>query len=255
MGRRMRPMGDPADLGEIYSPIKASTIAILTMKCTKITDLNLCGARLSQEAITLICNQITPTLVAINLAREYVKDENVGALINRCRNMRYINLAETRISYGIIHPLVVGWRYSMRDLTLPEQLARQLKLFSSFGPYDRREEFATLIKSMPRLERLHVGHYRFEQSDIMARRDHVVVLCKMFPHLLINPSPFGNWVHQITTQPENSTMPSGHKVGPCDIKITRPTPPYRHLGTTTTEVETGKKNFWSIQVYFYVSIL
>ena len=189
--RRMRPMGDPADLGEIYSPIKTSTIAILTMKCTKITDLNLCGARLSQEAITLICNQITPTLVAINLAREYVKDENVSALINRCRNMRYINLAETRISYGIIHPLVVGWRYSMRDLTLPEQLARQLKLFSSFGPYDRREEFATLIKSMPRLERLHVGHFRFEQSDIMARRDHVVVLCKMFPHLLINPSPFG----------------------------------------------------------------
>ena len=43
------------------------------------------------------------------------------------------------------------------------------------------------------------------------------------------------------TQPEDSTTPSGHKVGPCDIKITRPTPPYRHLGTTTTEVETRKK--------------
>ena len=189
--RRMRPMGDPSELGEMYSPIRASTMAILTMKCTKLTDLNLCGARLSQEAITLICNQITPTLVAINLAREYVKDGHVGALITRCRNMRYINLAETKISYGIIHLLVDGWRYSMRDLTLPEQLARQLKLFSSFGPYARREEFATLIKSMPRLERLHVGHYRFEQSDIMARRDHVVVLCEMFPHLLINPSPFG----------------------------------------------------------------
>ena len=189
--RRMRPMGDPSELGEMYSPIRASTMAILTVKCTKLTDLNLCGARLSQEAITLICNQITPTLVAINLAREYVKDGHVGALITRCRNMRYINLAETKISYGIIHLLAVGWRYSMRDLTLPEQLARQLKLFSSFGPYARREEFATLIKSMPRLERLHVGHYRFEQSDIMARRDHVIVLCEMFPHLLINPSPFG----------------------------------------------------------------
>ena len=189
--KRMRPMGDPSELGEMYSPIRASTIAILTTKCTKLTDLNLCGARLSQESITLICEQITPTLLAINLAREYVKDGNVGALITRCRNMRYINLAETKISYGIIHLLATGWQYSMRDLTLPEQLARQLKLFPSSGPYARREEFATLIKSMPRLERLHVGHYRFEQSDIMARRNHVVVLCEMFPHLLINPSPFG----------------------------------------------------------------
>ena len=189
--KRMRPMGDPSNLGELYSPIRASTIAVLTVKCTKLTDLNLCGARLSQEAIALICDQITPTLVAINLAREYVKDENVAALITRCRSMRYINLAETKISYGIIHLLTVGWRYSMRDLTLPEQLARQLKLCPTLGPYAKREEFATLIKSMPRLERLHVGHYRFEQSDIMARRNHVVMLCEMFPHLLINPSPFG----------------------------------------------------------------
>ena len=111
--------------------------------------------------------------------------------INRCQNMRYINLAETKISYGIIHLLTTGWRYSMRDLTLPEQLARQLKLSPNSGPYARREEFATLIKSMPRLERLHVGHYRFEQPDIMARRNHVIILCEMFPHLLINPSPFG----------------------------------------------------------------
>ena len=111
--------------------------------------------------------------------------------LQRCQNMTYINLAETRISYGIIHLSAVGWRYSMRDLTLPESLSRQLKLFSDCGPYARREEFKTLIKSMPRLERLHVGHYRFEQSDIMARRDHVKMLCEMFPHLLINPSPFG----------------------------------------------------------------
>ena len=188
---RTQPMGNPSALGEMYSTIRASTILTMTIKCTKLTDLNLCGAGLSQEAITMICNQITPTLVAINLAREYVKDEHIGALINRCQNMRYINLAETKISYGIIHLLTTGWRYSMRDLTLPERLARQLKLSPNSGPYARREEFATLIKSMPRLERLHVGHYRFEQPDIMARRNHVIILCEMFPHLLINPSPFG----------------------------------------------------------------
>ena len=79
---RTQPMGNPSALGEMYSTIRASTILTMTIKCTKLTDLNLCGAGLSQEAITMICNQITPTLVAINLAREYVKDEHIGALIN-----------------------------------------------------------------------------------------------------------------------------------------------------------------------------
>ena len=79
----------------------------------------------------------------------------------------------------------------MRDLSLPEQLARQLKLFSDFGPYERREEFGTLIKSMPRMERLHIGHYRFEHTDVMYRRTTVKMLSIMFPKLLINPNPFG----------------------------------------------------------------
>ena len=70
-----------------------------------------------------------------------------------------------------------GWSYSMRDLSLPEQFARQLKLFSDFGPFERREEFGRLVKSMPRLEQLHIGHYRFEHTDVMHRRTTVKMYC------------------------------------------------------------------------------
>ena len=189
--RRMRPMGDRSDLGEMYSPIRSSTIAMLTTKCLRLTDLNLCGANLSQEAISTICHQITPTIMAINLARERIKDDQLSALIQRCPNMRYINLAETKISHLIFPHLTAGWRYSMRELILPEQFARQLKLFSDFGPFERREQFQTLVISMPRLERLHIGHYRFEHTDVMYRRTTVKMLAEMFPKLLINPDPFG----------------------------------------------------------------
>ena len=41
------------------------------------------------------------------------------------------------------------------------------------------------------LERLHVGHYRFEHTDVMYRRTTVKMLSAMFPKLLINPNPFG----------------------------------------------------------------
>ena len=80
----------------------------------------------------------------------------------------------------------------MRDLSLPEQFARQLKLFSDFGPFERREEFQTLVKSMPKIEHLHVGHYRFELTDVMYRRMTVRMLSGMFLKLLINPNPFDN---------------------------------------------------------------
>ena len=175
----------------MYSPVRSNTIADLTTKCIRLTDLVLCGADLSQDSIIQICNLVTPTLVAINLARERVRDKHVDALTLRCPNMKYINLSETKISYRIFPRIASRWRYSMRDLSLPEQLARQLKLFSDFGPYERREEFGTLIKSMPRMERLHIGHYRFEHTDVMYRRTTVKMLSAMFPKLLINPNPFG----------------------------------------------------------------
>ena len=181
----------PAALYERYSPVRANIIADLTTKCIRLTDLVLMGTDLSQDSIVQICHLVTPTLVAINLARECIKDEHVDALTKRCPNMRYINLSETRISYRIFPKIATRWKYSMRDLSLPESFARQLKLFSDFGPFERREEFQTLVSSMPRMERLHVGHYRFHLTDVMYRRTTVRMLSKMFPKLLINPNPFG----------------------------------------------------------------
>ena len=181
----------PAALYERYSPVRANIIADLTTKCIRLTDLVLMGTDLSQDSIVQICHLVTPTLVAINLARECIKDEHLDALTKRCPNMQYINLSETRISCRVFPKIATRWKYSMRDLSLPEQFARQLKLFSDFGPFERREEFQTLVKSMPRMERLHVGHYRFHPTDVMHRRTTVKMLSGMFPKLLINSNPFG----------------------------------------------------------------
>jgi len=98
----------PSALAEMYSPVRSSTIADLTTKCIRLTDLVLCGADLSQDSMVQICNLVTPTLVAINLARERVRDEHVDALTLRCPNMKYINLSEAKISYGIFRALHQG---------------------------------------------------------------------------------------------------------------------------------------------------
>ena len=55
--RRMTRVGNEQSsaLGEMYSPIRANTIADLTTKCIRLTDLVLCGTNLSQDAINQIC--------------------------------------------------------------------------------------------------------------------------------------------------------------------------------------------------------
>ena len=90
--RRMRRTGEEptTSLGEIYNPIRASTIADLTTKCIRLTDLVLCGANLSQDAIVQICHLVSQTVTAINFARERVKNEHIAALVLRCPNMKYM---------------------------------------------------------------------------------------------------------------------------------------------------------------------
>ena len=51
----------------------------LLRRMQKVGNLVLCGANLSQEAIVQICHLISPTLIAINLAREHIRNEHVEA--------------------------------------------------------------------------------------------------------------------------------------------------------------------------------
>ena len=109
--------------------------------------------------------------------------------------MKYINLSETMVSYAIFPILAASWQYSLINVSLPERFSRELKLFTEFGHYDRREEFRRSIMTMSKLEYLHIGHYRFHTTDVVFRRVTVQMLSQMFdqkfPKLNINFNPFG----------------------------------------------------------------
>merc|ERR1711956_53760 len=123
-------------------------------------------------------------VTAINFARERVKNENLVDLTRRCPFIKYINLSETMVSHTVFPIIAAVWQYSVINISLPERFSRELKLYTDFGPYGRREEFRKSVMTMPKLEYLHIGHYRFHPSDIMLRRDTVRMLN-------INYNPFG----------------------------------------------------------------
>ena len=189
--RRRCNAGHTTTLNEMYTRIQQNTIPDLVTKCIRLTSLNLCGSGLSQDAMVVICHLITPTLTSINLAGEFVINEHISALINRCPQMKYINLAETAISHEMLCIIADGWKHSLVDLSLPDRYVRDFQLYGNLGPTKERIEFKMLIDSIQNLERLHVGQYRFGGTDVMYRAKSTKLLIKMFPNLSINVNPFG----------------------------------------------------------------
>ena len=175
----------------MYTQLQQNTIPDLVTKCIWITKLNLCGAGLSQDAIVVICHLITPTLFSINLAGEFVNDEHIEALSHRCPMMRYINLAETAVSRPTLGIIIKKWKHSMEDLSLPDRYVRLFELHGIHGPAQEQDEFKRKIDSIPNLDRLHVGHYRFGELDVASTRKSTKLMTEMFPTLSINLDPFG----------------------------------------------------------------
>ena len=68
---------------------------------------------------------------------------------------------------------------------------RDFRLYGNLGPVKERDEFKILVDSIWNLERLHIGHYRFGETDVTYRAKSTKLLIKMFPTLSINVNPFG----------------------------------------------------------------
>ena len=79
----------------------------------------------------------------------------------------------------------------MEDLSLPDRYVRLFELHGIRGPAQEQDEFKRKIDSIPNLDRLHVGHYRFGELDVTHRRKSTKLMTKMFPTLSINLDPFG----------------------------------------------------------------
>ena len=189
--RRRLERGNTTAIDEMYTRIQQNTIPDLVTKCIWITRLNLCGSGLSQDAIVVICHLVTPTLSSINLAGEFARDEHMEALAHRCPIMRYINLAETAVSRATLRIITGKWKHSLEDLSLPDRYVRLFQLHGILGPVQEHDKFKRQIDSILNLDRLHVGHYRFGEMDVINRRKSTKVMTEMFPTLSINLDPFG----------------------------------------------------------------
>ena len=180
------------------------------LPCLK--NIILTGTNLCRKTIAYICTYISITLEKINISGEKVRDSDLRALTFRCPNITFLNLNGTLVTFESFYDLAITWKHSMRYLSLPKKVAKELGL--SLDPIRNYEyledltqlwkrgiinpretpalailaQFKTTIDSMPALKYLNMGEYAEDVID--AERNYKHTLQRLFRHVVINLSPY-----------------------------------------------------------------
>ena len=180
------------------------------LPCLK--NIILAGTNLCRKTISYVCTYISTTLERINISGEKVRDSDLRALTFRCPNITFLNLNGTLVTFESFYDLAITWKHSMRYLSLPKKVAKELGLsLHSIRNYEYlgdltqlwkrgivnpREtpalailaQFKTTIDSMPALKYLNMGEYAEDVIDV--ERNYKYTLQRLFQHIVINLSPY-----------------------------------------------------------------
>ena len=180
------------------------------LPCLK--NIILAGTNLCRKTISYICTYISPTMEKINIAGERVRDSDLRALTFRCPNITFLNLNDTLVTFESFYDLATTWKHSMRYLSLPKKIAKELGLslepIKNFqyledltqmwkgGIVNPRDtpalailaQFKTTIDSMPALKYLNMGKYAEDVID--EERNYKHTLQRLFRNVTINLSPY-----------------------------------------------------------------
>ena len=180
------------------------------LPCLK--NIILAGTNLCRKTIAYVCTYISTTLEKLNIAGEKVRDSDLRALTFRCPNITFLNLNGTLVTFESFYDLAITWKHSMRYLSLPKKVAKELGLsLESIRNYEYLEDltqlwkrgivnpretpalailaqFKTTIDSMPALKYLNMGEYAEDVIDV--ERNYKYTLQRLFRHVIINLSPY-----------------------------------------------------------------
>ena len=180
------------------------------LPCLK--NIILAGTNLCRKTIAYVCTYVSTTLEKINISGEKVRDSDLRALTFRCPNITFLNLNGTLVTFESFYDLAITWKHSMRYLSLPKKVAKELGLsLEPIRNYEYLEDltqlwkrgiinpretpalailaqFKTTIDSMPALKYLNMGEYAENVIDV--ERNYKYTLQRLFRHIVINLSPY-----------------------------------------------------------------
>ena len=99
-----------------------NSIKLVVDKCRNLSNLVLHDTHLSFQSIAYVCNNLTNKMLRLDFCSERVMDDDVIALANQCKNLEYLNLSDTWVSYSVLSEIVQAWSGTLMDLSLPQEI-------------------------------------------------------------------------------------------------------------------------------------
>ena len=129
-------------------------------KCPQLTHFVLHGLDLSRDTIRYMGNNLPNTVISLDLARNYIKDEEITPIIERCPDMQFLDLSGTSVSTKTFSRIANRWGKSIVSLALPQKVARELTLYKD-APKDKAIlKLLGWVKSLTALKYFRIGDWR-----------------------------------------------------------------------------------------------
>jgi hypothetical protein len=99
--------------------IKLEPIQIILRNCINLKEVNFDNTILSKEAIQCLVENITPSIQVLSLNYVIsVNDENIRILVNRCKELKTLNLAHTPITIQSLLAIIETLKPSLEQLDI-----------------------------------------------------------------------------------------------------------------------------------------
>ena len=154
-------------------------------KCTALTDLDISNTDLSQESIDYICNNLTPNALEINLSHNEVKDKHIQSLVGRCKNLKYLDLCDTDVTYKSVAWIVTVLSNSLVTLGLTQNIGNEIGLPSKICMEKLNTIFHLTLTNLKSLYFDFESGYWYEKGGINNSDIHIDKFAKVFPKLTI----------------------------------------------------------------------
>ena len=179
------------------------SVKIIIDRCTKLTDICINNADLTQQSIAYLCANLTSNARRVDLSYNRVIDENVQSLVERCPNLEHLDLSATLVTYKSVTLIVTALKHCLVSLALPQQVNIEIGL-----PSNVCMEKLNIIFELTHLQNLHIGCVRgylyfFDAQEEVIYKDnsHIVILDKIFPNLNIGRGWESPEYRVLNTQP------------------------------------------------------
>ena len=105
-------------LGESWE-IKLEPVQVILRNCINLKEVNFDNTIMSKEAIQCLAVSITPSIQILSLNYVIsVNDENIRILVNRCKELKTLNLAHTPITNQSLLAIIETLKPSLEQLDI-----------------------------------------------------------------------------------------------------------------------------------------